>query len=327
MDALEAAKEEAQEKAAVEGKACSRGCGFMATWHPTHCCAKCARNGEHGSKCQRMPVPGVRKEADEMLKVDKKAAKEAEKRAKDEAKEADKQGKEEAKEADIAAKEAEKRAKKEAKMAKELDKQAERKAKEEAKAAKEAEKRFKEEAKAAAKAAKEAEKKAKEAAKAAKEAEKKVKAAQKSTEEAQAAEVGFDFSFPVVVEDGRKLKIQWRIGDDPLQVAACFAEKHGIPQDELQTIQAFMRHQEAVAAPRSLDSAPAENAADGGAPEARALECAGGEAAGVGPPEEAAERAEAAAAEKAAAEDAGVAQLQAMGFGPEDLLRAVLRDC
>jgi len=41
-----------------EMKLCAGGCGFLATWHPTHCCKKCAfRKGCHGSRCEGRPVP------------------------------------------------------------------------------------------------------------------------------------------------------------------------------------------------------------------------------------------------------------------------------
>lgn len=33
---------------------CAReGCGYAATWHPTHCCAACAVKGGHGGRCER----------------------------------------------------------------------------------------------------------------------------------------------------------------------------------------------------------------------------------------------------------------------------------
>jgi len=50
----------------------------------------------------------------------------------------------------------------------------------------------------------------------------------------------FDLSFPVVVEDGRQLVIQWNIGDKPLDTAEKFAARHSIPGDELPTIVAFI---------------------------------------------------------------------------------------
>merc|ERR1712032_1681610 len=37
----------------------SPGCTFKVTWHPTHCCAACAKGGStyHGPHCERQPVP------------------------------------------------------------------------------------------------------------------------------------------------------------------------------------------------------------------------------------------------------------------------------
>merc|ERR1719231_2220564 len=33
---------------------CAReGCNFSATWHPTHCCAGCAKSGGHGGRCKQ----------------------------------------------------------------------------------------------------------------------------------------------------------------------------------------------------------------------------------------------------------------------------------
>jgi len=49
-----------------------------------------------------------------------------------------------------------------------------------------------------------------------------------------------DLSFPVVVEDGRHLTIAWNRTDDSRQVAESFAQRHGIPLEELSTIQAFV---------------------------------------------------------------------------------------
>merc|ERR1712039_908328 len=55
-------------------------------------------------------------------------------------------------------------------------------------------------------------------------------------------EATFDQKFPVVVEDGRRLIIQWNISDDLAQVAKDFACQHNIPLDELPTIVAFLEH-------------------------------------------------------------------------------------
>jgi len=57
-----------------------------------------------------------------------------------------------------------------------------------------------------------------------------------------ADETYFDFTFPVVVEDGRQLTISWNKVDDIDQVAMCFANVHGIPLEELPTIKGFLEH-------------------------------------------------------------------------------------
>merc|ERR1712048_934219 len=49
-----------------------------------------------------------------------------------------------------------------------------------------------------------------------------------------------DFAFPVVVEDGWNLTIQWYKTEDPQKVAQNFALQHGIPEEEVPTIQAFV---------------------------------------------------------------------------------------
>mmetsp|Transcript_121180 Transcript_121180/g.342880 ORF Transcript_121180/g.342880 Transcript_121180/m.342880 type:complete len:619 (-) Transcript_121180:223-2079(-) len=59
-------------------------------------------------------------------------------------------------------------------------------------------------------------------------------------------EPSFDFSFPVVVEDGRRLVIAWNRGDDLQNVAASFAKTHDIQREELPTIEAFLVHASAV---------------------------------------------------------------------------------
>jgi len=53
-------------------------------------------------------------------------------------------------------------------------------------------------------------------------------------------EVSLDLTFPVIVEDGRRLTISWNKGDDLGEVAALFAEEHDIPPEELTTIKAFL---------------------------------------------------------------------------------------
>jgi len=57
----------------------------------------------------------------------------------------------------------------------------------------------------------------------------------------EVATPSFDFSFPVVVEDGRHLIISWNHGDDPQQVATSFTTEHGIPMEEVPTIVAFVQ--------------------------------------------------------------------------------------
>lgn len=53
-------------------------------------------------------------------------------------------------------------------------------------------------------------------------------------------------AFPVVVEDGRQLVLEWERGQEPEQVAKSFADQHKIPMEELQTIVAFVQHAEQV---------------------------------------------------------------------------------
>merc|ERR1711970_1461993 len=59
-------------------------------------------------------------------------------------------------------------------------------------------------------------------------------------------EVVFDSTFPVVVEDGRRLTISWNREDDIEQVALQFANEHGIPPEELPTIKGFLDHATAM---------------------------------------------------------------------------------
>jgi len=56
----------------------------------------------------------------------------------------------------------------------------------------------------------------------------------------------FDFTFPVEVEDGRSLIIQWNKGDDPETVAEVFSAGHGIKSDERNAIVEFIKHATAV---------------------------------------------------------------------------------
>jgi len=55
-------------------------------------------------------------------------------------------------------------------------------------------------------------------------------------------EFGFDFAFPVVVEDGRRLTIAWNKLDDLQQVAEGFMLEHSIPPEEFPTIKGFLEH-------------------------------------------------------------------------------------
>merc|ERR1719498_525037 len=41
----------------TEQRLCAGGCGFAATWQPTHCCMKCKLGGgKHGPKCEQLTV-------------------------------------------------------------------------------------------------------------------------------------------------------------------------------------------------------------------------------------------------------------------------------
>jgi len=55
-------------------------------------------------------------------------------------------------------------------------------------------------------------------------------------------------AFPVVVEDGRQLTIEWDSNDDPHEAAESFAVSHGILPEELPTIVAFIEHANATRA-------------------------------------------------------------------------------
>jgi len=55
-------------------------------------------------------------------------------------------------------------------------------------------------------------------------------------------------SFPVVVEDGRELVIEWQAGEDALAVAQKFAAVHSISDEELPTIVEFVQQHAAVMA-------------------------------------------------------------------------------
>ncbi|CAK0909735.1 unnamed protein product [Prorocentrum cordatum] len=69
----------------------------------------------------------------------------------------------------------------------------------------------------------------------------------------------YDFSYPVEVADGRRLKISWNRGDDPQQVAVAFARQHGgIAADELPAIAQFLQQVSGgPAAPTFVQQAPA----------------------------------------------------------------------
>jgi len=44
---------------------CPEGCGFVVTWHPTHCCAACKNKiGKHGPKCQQQLIKTSRIETE-----------------------------------------------------------------------------------------------------------------------------------------------------------------------------------------------------------------------------------------------------------------------
>ncbi|CAE8643627.1 unnamed protein product [Polarella glacialis] len=75
--------------------------------------------------------------------------------------------------------------------------------------------------------------------------------------------------FPVALGNGEQLTIEWNLGEDPHEVAARFAAGHGIPEDEMPTIAAFVQQasNEAESKRRTLE-AEAESevlAADGAA--------------------------------------------------------------
>lgn len=53
-------------------------------------------------------------------------------------------------------------------------------------------------------------------------------------------------TYPVVVEDGRKLAIEWNLGDDAQQVALNFATRNNIPAEEIPTIAQFVEHASAA---------------------------------------------------------------------------------
>lgn len=67
----------------------------------------------------------------------------------------------------------------------------------------------------------------------------------------------FDLTFPVEVEDGRRMEIGWNRGDDLEQVALSFAEQHGILPHELEVIIAFLIDASSIASEEAQEEAPA----------------------------------------------------------------------
>ena len=103
---------------------------------------------------------------------------------------------------------------------------------------------------------------------------------------------GFDYTFPVELEAGRRLTISWNRGDDPSTVAMQFCIANGLPGDQLGDIVNFIHTAQGQA---------------------------GGAAAAASPPPPLAQAAPA----TAEAKQAMLAQVMAMGF-PEDSARAAL---
>merc|ERR1712070_723542 len=66
----------------------------------------------------------------------------------------------------------------------------------------------------------------------------------------------FEFCFPVEIADGRRATISWNTGDDVSKVVNDFAHEHGIMQDELPAIQAFVEHANAVHQQASTEATP-----------------------------------------------------------------------
>lgn len=136
------------------------------------------------------------------------------------------------------------------------------------------------------------------------------------TEDPQGGRATERLAFPVVVEDGRRLVIDWEHGEDPQQVAQSFLLQHGIPADEMPTIIDFVEHATAVTqgARREGDQHEPSVAPQGNnlqdsdhgllVPEAGSME----------------------SLQMSETEEA-VVQLQQMGFGEPDQLRALLETC
>merc|ERR1712110_473156 len=71
-------------------------------------------------------------------------------------------------------------------------------------------------------------------------------AAKQKAEEEEVTQKVTHFAFPVVVEDGRELTIEWDSNEDPFEAAQIFAVSHGIVPEELQKIVAFIEHANAT---------------------------------------------------------------------------------
>jgi len=56
------------------------------------------------------------------------------------------------------------------------------------------------------------------------------------------------FSYPVMMGDGRQLKLEWQLGDDSQEVALRFATCYDIPLEELPAIARFVRAVSSTAA-------------------------------------------------------------------------------
>lgn len=110
-------------------RACAAGCGYAATWHPTHCCLGCKIWGKHGPRCRRRLGQF--------------------------------EGEDAADESDDGA------------------------------------------------------------------------AGAAAVPAAASAATSFDMTFPLELEDGRRLNIQWNLGDDLYRVASDYALKHDISADDL----------------------------------------------------------------------------------------------
>jgi len=61
--------------------------------------------------------------------------------------------------------------------------------------------------------------------------------------EVQAAAEVVRFSFPIMLDDGRELRMQWQSGDDLNEVAMAFAQEHGIPEELVPQMVDFAQQQ------------------------------------------------------------------------------------